>query len=243
MPFVDARTIKMSRVVLSVWGMPKDGKTHFSLTGRKPVYYHSLDVGIQELLPKFKRQRIKVADYQMTEDTDTQVYGPLLKSFHEDYLLALGTPGPGTIVIDTSTQLWQVIQKVKLDGIRAERNKKGGRGEARIFPFDYAEANTYMGGMIRRALQQEQKDVIFIARAKPVYKGGDATGEFEFQGFNETPSIVQATIQIIKREGEDGKPYWVARIDSNRFDPDLNGMEIDNPTLDLVREMFLGEGA
>jgi hypothetical protein len=236
MPFVDARTIKMKRVVLSVWGMPKDGKTHFALTGRKPVYYHSLDVGIQELLPKFRKQRIKVADYSMTEETDVEVYGPLLKSFHEDYLLALRTPGPGTIVVDTATQLWQVINKVKLDGIK--KNRKDGR----ILPFDYADANTYMGGMLRRAMQQNEKDVIFIGRAKPIYIKSESTGVFEFQGFNETPSIVQATLQIIKRENEEGQPFWVARIESNRFDPELNGMELESPTLDLVRELFLGEG-
>lgn len=231
----------MARVVLSVWGMPKDGKTHFSLTGRTPIYYMSLDVGIQEILPKFRKKRIKVADYAMTEETDAQVYGPLLQEFHTDYLTALATPGPGTIVVDTATQLWQIVNKVKLDGVRAERGAGKRGAKAQIYPFDYAEANTYMGGLLRRAMQQNEKDVVFIHRAKPTYTDGKATGAFEFQGFNETPSIVQATIQIIKREDEDGKLGWVARIESNRFDPELSGMELSEPTLALVRDLFLGE--
>lgn len=231
------------RLVLSLWGDAKEGKTHFSLTAPPPIWYINLDFGVDELLHKFPGLDVRRADLEMTEATDASTYKKLLANFHKDYVEAL-TMG-GTVVVDTATQLWQVVQKVKLDAVIEERTeafyakhkKMPEPGEIKLFPFDYADANTYMGGLLRRAAQQRKTNVIFINRAKEDWSSQGPTGTVSFQGFKDTAAIVQMTLKLFtKREGQGDKKTFkvMGKIESCRFDKELEGMELENPDFETL---------
>lgn len=249
MPFIKITPDNLpSRLVLSVCGGPKVGKTHFALTATPPIRYLNLDFGILELLPKFPDLDIEVAHHNMTDDTNPITFGKLLRAFHADYLWALANTPGGTVVVDTATQLWQIIQKINLDdkmdarakAFRAKNKREPDEGEVRLYQYDYAQANTLMAGMLRRAMQQFTTNVVFIHRTKPVYDArGQATGAIEFQGFGETPAIVQMSVMLrsakLATPDDNGQGFQVtAKIESCRFDKELEGFDIVNPTFDIL---------
>lgn len=68
---------------------------------------------------------------------------------------------------------------------------------------------------------------------------GGATGQYQYQGFKETPAIVQASIEkTMKGYGKNAK--LVSRIGPNRFAPELEGMEFDDLDYEMLSAMFLG---
>lgn len=256
--FVDAASVKTERLVMGTSGMTKEGKTHFALTAPDPIYYLNLDYGIDEIIDKFLSAGKKIyrADFEQTEQTDAGTYGKLLRDFHENYLDALSSAGAagGTVIVDTATQIWQIVQVVMLDAVLQEQiaawkrknpNKEPKEGDVRLMQFHYAKANTYMGGLWRRAVQQTKANVIFTHRAKPRYdeSGHIIPGSSVFQGFNETPAIVQFMLRLYSKKEQDddrGTGFTVyGQIESCRFDKDQEGLVIKWPEFDTFRGMFL----
>lgn len=239
------------RLILSLFATEKQGKTHFALTAPEPIYFMNLDYGVQELLgkPQFKEKHIELANHDMTEETDAATYKTLLGAFHRDYTEVLrdGQDG-GTLVVDTGTQLWQMIRVVKLDTVLQERiavwkKKNPSKGEptdadVRLYAYDYADANMYMAGLVRRAIQQTRMNVIFTHKAKEAYTSdGKATGRFEFQGFGDMPYLVQMTIRLHTKRAVDAKPgdyTMMSTIESCRFDKDLEGLSIEDPDFNTI---------
>lgn len=230
MPFT--RTVDpTSRLVVAVWGEPKVGKTHFALTFPEPIRFLNLDFGLRELLPKFSTKDVAWSDLATTSTTDLEESQRILKVFHADYLQAVEEcQHGGTVVIDTATLLWQMVQTVKLHEVRARRGAAKGKSAEEVKPmnFDYAESNTLMGSILRRVLHKPDLNACFIHSCKPKYSdGGERLNAVEFQGFAATPSIAQITMQITK-------PGY-GRIDYCRFDPGLAGMEIGDLSYDELK--------
>lgn len=239
------------RLVLSLWGNTKEGKTHFALGAPRPLRWIDLDMGVLELLGKFPdlasgSGNFTRAAFNMTEQTDAGTFGQLLKDVHAAYLWALANSDGGTVVVDTATQLWQVVQTVKLYDVeqrRIETWKQKHRGaepepgDVRLYPYDYAAANSFYGGLLRRAMQQHKCNVLFLHRSKLEYgPNGQTTGRTLFQGFNETPAIVQTTIQMTRETG--GEKRFVAKIENCRQNPEWAGLTVPNLEWETLREML-----
>jgi hypothetical protein len=221
-----------SRLVVAVWGDAKVGKTHFALTFPEPIRVLNLDFGLRELLHRFSPKDIAWSDLETTATSNLEESQRVLKAFHDDYLAAIEEcQNGGTVVIDTATQLWQIIQTVKLHEVRARRGAAKGKSAEEVKPmgFDYAEANTLMGGLLRRVLHKPNLNACFIHRAKTKYNaaGERLDGVLEFQGYGETPAIAQITMQLTS-------PGF-GRIDYCRFDAGLAGMEIGDLSYDELK--------
>jgi hypothetical protein len=238
----DASELSTGQLVVSPWGIPKSGKTHFAFTFPEPIRVINFDFGIKEVVGKFPGKDIKWADFLITAEPDQhhRILGEAVEAY-EDMLDELKGSG-GTIVIDTITQVWQLVQSVKLETVKNRRAKKKGVDveDVQIHQFDYSQANLYMGSMLRSILDTQYSKVngVFIMRSKKQYAGGDDTGKQEFQGFNETPSIAQITLEILMKGG--------ARVTSNRFDRATEGMVFGTEgdpmgeiSYDYLREMWL----
>lgn len=223
-----------TRHVVSIWGDSKEGKTHLALTFPPPLYFLSLDPGVRELLWKFPGKPVYISDLEMTEKNDPVTYQKLLDQFVTDYVKALLDAGDGTVVVDTATQVWQIVQKVKLHAV-AERREAAFRvkfkkepepGEIKLYPYDYGDANTFMGGLLRRAMLQRTANVVFIHRVREKYnESGQPTGVYGPQWFGETPAITQATIRTYVPQGGKG---FVGQITQCRQNPELRGLEVPN---------------
>lgn len=245
---------KHKRVIASIFGAQKTGKTSLSLTWPKPIIALNLDMGLDEL---FMTRPELFGDVQqkklaMNELTDPETWGVLLNEFHDAYLdaLAYADDVGGTVVVDTTTQLWQVVQCVKIEHVRAARlekamtrtykgnNAETYRAEAieraeKPSQLDWQQANSFMGGLLRRPFHLERVSAVYINRAKPLYDGTQKTDVLEYHGFGEMPAIVQVHIETYKKGGN-----HFARINDCRFNSELAGVEIVDPSFETFADLI-----
>ena len=230
------------RLVVSLWGQPKAGKTHFALSAPDPIEFFDFDLGREGVDHKFKGKSITPHLYEIPlGGLQDQHATELLQKFYREYKVALDALqdlGGGTVVLDTASDLWSVIQAAKLAEVRTRRAKKKvgvDPDDVQVYPYDYSEANLAMANILRAVLFRPDVNGVFIHRAKKVYEGGNETNKLEFQGFGQTPAITQAMVQLFKNtKGRFGK------IEVCRFDPDLESMEVKDLTYDTLRNLMFG---
>ena len=66
----DAKTIKLyPRIILSLCGLEKQGKTHFSLTAPGDIMYFNLDNRMEGVVDKFSGEKtIQIVDINFSDD-------------------------------------------------------------------------------------------------------------------------------------------------------------------------------
>ena len=218
------------RLLVSVWGQEKTGKTSFALTFPPPIYFFDFDLGAECVLPKFKDKEVYYVRYNtklLSDDID--VYQALFNSFKSDLSEALKSNG-GTIVLDSATQIWGLVQKVYLDKIMKRREQKS----QTVFPFDYANANLAYEGIISAVKENNDMNLVLTHRAREVYSSkGQRTGEYEAQQNSRTPYFVQLVIQLSKDKHE-----HIAKIESCRFSSDYEGITLKNLDYDGLKDLL-----
>lgn len=252
MPFTDATKAVDDRLIVSVWGETKRGKTAFSLSFPEPIFYLDFDLQISELLrvrTELLKKAIQRAQYFVPENPTVEEAAIILAGFLDDYQDAceIAAKDNGTVVVDTATILNTLVQKVKVGErvekrlkvlAQKEKDKKAIDPDlVKVFPYDYSDANALMRALLRRPKLYPTLNAVFIHRAREKWaENGAPTGIYEFHGFNETADIVEATIQMKKnRAGQ-----IVGVIGPNRFNQDMEGMEVPNLDYETVKDMFLG---
>lgn len=227
MSWQKAEKLNHDRMVIGVWGAPKTGKTHFALSAPGPIYYHNFDWGIEHHLGKLQGKEVFVASY-LTEGPDLTgaEAKAMLKGFERDYAAALKA-GSGTIVIDTSTQLWQITSKVFLEEIKAKRR------DGQVYPFDYADANAYFQNLINQ-VKNTSMNMVLIQRAQSKYNAsGQDTGEVKQQGNNQIPYLVQVQMHLTK-----DKAAHIGKIEECWDFPELEGVKLTNPDFEAVKKLL-----
>lgn len=243
MPFKRVESTTVKRVIVSLWGQPKEGKTHLALSAPEPVFVQNFDHGFEELLARFPNKWIEHGDYFIPPEFNFEEYERLVLEFEKDfeYALTQADKTGGTAVIDTTTQLWQLVSAYKLEPIKQKRLKLVERRgqdpdvDLKIFPFDYSAPNMMMEGLLRLPYKYPNANVFYINRAKEVYNSkGEATGQWVYQGFNNMPAIAQMTLNVYQERVENPRTKQVeakvyARVDHNRFNKDTRGARIEMP--------------
>ena len=258
--FRQVRPEDQTRLVVGIWGGTKEGKTSLALSFPKPLFLFNFNYGYEAALRLYPND-VYAADYLLDEDTTPERYASVLGDFFRAFRPAvdLAQQHKGTIVIDTATELWQVIQNVDLEQVRQKRfaddQAKGNRAkftsldDVRLYPYDYARANLHMGGLIRRILDRKDVNAVFINKSKGIYDDqGRDTGQIAPQWWGETGSTVQSVMQVFIQSTlppfskPDAKPVPTlhARVDIARFNKAAEGMVVQNPTYDLLKPMLLG---
>lgn len=228
------------RLILSLWGGQKVGKTHFANTFPEPIYNINLDMGTEGVVEKFVRAGRAVFEtiIPMGGQRDSAEWTDLLDLFDERYRTALieANNHSGTVVVDTATQLWNIVQVVKIAQARDERMAavKPRRNEtleaaqdrvSRMGMLDYALANATMGGYLRMAHHHTNASAVFISRAREEFgQGGQRTGNLEYHGFAEMPAIAQMQIMMYR--------HPVTGVHSGRIDVCRDNASIENMLLE-----------
>lgn len=247
MPFtrMDTTAKKPERVVVVAWGLPKEGKTTFALSFPEPLYLLNMDMGAEEIAPQFPGKEIYESKIAVPEQFTTEGYRPVVDGLMEDYKLACveASKRGGSIVVDTSTQMWQAISHYKVETAREARReaaKKKGRDpdDVKDLQTDYGDANLMMGGLIRLVYQFPTLNAVFIDRAKEKYnERGQATGVMVRQGWSELEATAQVVIHISAKTTPDGKFGGVfGKIERSRFAvlQAYMGMDIKNPSYEAL---------
>lgn len=225
-------------LVVAVWGAPKVGKTHFALTFPQPIAVLNLDFGLNEVVRRaFPKAQIMTSDLIAERPGDVQETQHLFQTFFADYKAALEDPAVKTVVVDTATQVKQMIDMIKLDEVRKRKNRKKGKDEdedVQFYPYDYTECNALMSDLLRRGLRAQDTNVVFIHHAQAVYgPNGQELNQIKMQGFKNTSSILPLTIQFYD------PVKHVGRIEYSRGNDQLTGVEIPGMDYAWLREYYL----
>lgn len=220
--------MKTPPIIVSISGEPKSGKTHFCCTAPAPIRFFDFDQGSEAIIGiKFPDAEI-VASQHFLDVWGKEKTLPIWKDFETQYKEALRADnGIQTIVIDTATQLWEVLRLAHFERVQAE----SGTPRKRLQPVEYAEPNSLMKAVIIAA-RAAGKNLIITHYIREVYdEDGKRTGRYEPDQFKSTNGLADIilTIESRKRKGTSGQDAIVT-IQGNRFDREVVGVQLTNPT-------------
>lgn len=244
MPFERVDPTLAGRLVVSVARQTKAGGSHLALTFPEPIYVVNLDFGLEEILPKFKDKAIQVASHNIGEKSTLGEYKKQYAVIKQDWTQAvdLADQFEGTAVLDTSTQLWQLIYTIKLyEATNGDKDKedasKGTKytddtevGLIRALPLFYAAANVEGEYMFRLPLTRKNTNAVLIDRMTPIYSGQQKTDKWERQGYGRMEAIVPYAVELqYNPKPVKGADPRSALITAARSDPSLQGVTIPGP--------------
>jgi len=205
-------------------GMPKTGKTHFSLTFPDPICLYSFDFGADYVAGKFSAKQIEIRKFQPPIVASVRPGKDIIQlrdAFRADFEKALGQ-GFNTIIIDTATALWEIIRWAFTE----ERNRN------QLLARDYGEPNAQMTYSILQP-QYLGINIVLINYLTERWVDDKNTGELKLDGFKKTNGLADIVLQT-DREGKKMRSF----IEVCRFDPELNGEELEPPTYDTLMELL-----
>lgn len=216
--FIDAKTMQTKRrLIASIAGPQKSGKTHLSLTAPGPVAFYDMDIGVEGVVEKFaKEKKIYVSqyDYRMLKGPDPAAIIRMWEKMKEDFIWGLQSPEIATAVVDTGTEMWELIRMARFGKL------------TQVQPYHYGPVNAEFRDLIRLAYTSG-KDVIFTHKMKAEYINDKRTGNLERSGFSDMGFLVQINIVTWYYEGQFG-----ATVQDCRQNPDMAGMELTGEMLD-----------
>lgn len=237
MPFRTAKEVGITPLPLRInlWGEQKTGKTQFSLTFPRPMHYFNFDHGFRELLLKHPewQEDFYFENYYLPANPTLEQGEEALQKFVDDWQEAAAVEG-GTMVLDTATDLKELVSFVKMSQKLEEKIKKAEALALRkkesfdpdlvqIMRPDYAPRNALMRAILSLPSLTDHKNVVYVWKAREKYSGnGQPTGQFEGDLFKDAPYIAQATIAR-RRLGFGKNVTFTTVIEDNRFEPSLNG--------------------
>lgn len=228
--FLDAKTIKTKdRLIVSICGMEKCGKTHFALTAPSPIATFSTDVGEEGVVQKFRDKDVSVMYLKRLNEDDPDIAGQSAEEFNRfrtAYLRLLRGKDVKTIVWDTATEIWELLRLARFGRL------------TQVMPYQYGPVNAEFRALIREAYKYD-KNLILLHKMRPVYINDKRVDKYEKAGFGDTGFLVQlnAEIQYDKDEEE-----FVLRIEDCRHNPFMAGEELSGPMCDfeILKSLILG---
>lgn len=208
------------RLIMSINGLEKQGKTHFALTAPGPVAYLDFDMGSEGVLHKFTGDKdILVSTHDIPKDPSTDGgfnYDKAWKKFYNSFKKALEHPQVRSVVVDTGTEMWELLRMARFGKL------------TQVKPHHYGPVNAEMQELIRMAYELD-KNLILIHKMKQQYVDDKFNGKYEAAGFKNTPFLVQINAETSFEDG-----VFTLRVVDCRHDMGLAGMELegcDFPTL------------
>ncbi len=205
---------QIKRIIMSIEGPEKEGKTHFSLTAPAPLALINIDNGLEGVKEKFLSQK-EIYTHQVEIPStlggavDVGECEKLWDSCKGAYLDALGTKGLKSLVMDTATEMWELIRLARFGRL------------TQVMPFNYGPVNAEFRDLIRAAYNSD-KNVIFIHMIKPKYINDERTHEMERAGFGDMGYLVQANV-LMRRDVDAG---FVLHIKNCRQNPEVAGLDL-----------------
>ena len=198
------------RLVASVSGREKTGKTHFALTAPDPIFFINIDIGTEGVIEKFQAQgkKIYVYDVRVPRTAKQEVYVPMwenLKAIFQKVYQA----GVGTVVVDSDTEAFELARLAKFGKL------------SQVLPHNYVEVNNEYREILRLAFDSTMNSV-FLHKMKAKYVNDKRTNEFEPSGFGDMEYNSQVNV-LMYREDTDEGPEFSAFIKDCRHNPNVNG--------------------
>ena len=228
--FKKADAVVYPRLVLSVEGLPKHGKTHLALTAPDPIAYLNLDNSLESVIHKFAtNKQVFVSNYDAPvnpkdayPDIDKTI--AVWQQLKQDFMTALSS-GVRTVVVDTCTEMYELVRLARLGKL------------SQVQPFQYGLPNYEFKALLDEAVKNTKVNTIFLHKMKDKYVKEKRTGEYERAGYSGMSYIVQAFLRVFY--DEDG--FNLEVLDS-RHEKSLAGMVLtgnDVCTYQTIASMLL----
>lgn len=209
----------LPRIIMSIEGMEKMGKSHFALSAPGPIGFFNLDEGTEGVIEKRKKEKeIYIIDLQVpdtakyNEKEVTELSRVEWGRFNAAFSGLLAGTEVRTLIVDTATELRE-LQLMSWYGKSTQ-----------IMPYMYRGPNAEFRKLIRGTLKYN-KNVIFLHKMKSVYVNDKRTGEWELSGFNDTGYLVQVNTRVYRYDIADGGDFAIY-IKDCRQNPEMAGQEL-----------------
>ena len=205
------------RKTIVIAGREKQGKTNFALTAPDPIAHFNLDVGLEGVIEKFRKDKvIYTHDYPYRTEMGASTMAiaqPIWEKFKADYKFFLNSKEIRTIVWDTESEAFDLLRYARLGTLALPRDVS----------YKYGPVNAEFREMIRTAFASD-KNLIIIKKMKDEYIKDVRTGGDEPAGFKDMSYLVQVNL-IDYRDGLDG-PFHI-QVENCRQNPDVAGMDLE----------------
>lgn len=198
------------RLIVSIMGREKQGKTHVGFTAPGPIAAFDFDYGQEGVIHKFaKDKRIYTSEFRIGE-ISAEKFNVEWERYKKEYRAALNEKELRSLIIDTNTELWELARMAKFGKL------------TQVMPHQYGPVNAEMRGLIRDAYSSD-KNVIFLHKMSEQYVNNSPTGRYVMAGFKDTPYSVQVNCLVWREEG--GGDFHLEVTDC-RQNPDVAGMDL-----------------
>lgn len=211
--FVKAGTEPARRMVISLDGAPKDGRTHFCLTAPGPISLHSFDLGYEGVVEPFAATK-DIYPFNYTVPMTTRLPGSGLTTLAdpaarvwEDFVydFRAAVEQMRTVVVDSMSVAWELCRLARLGKL------------TQVLPVQYTAVNAEFRQLVQFALAAPNKpNVIFIHRLKAEYKDDKKTGNFERAGFGDIDADVQSVLRTSRDYSKEGIDQFSVTIQECR---------------------------
>ena len=158
-----------------------------------------------------EKKEIFIASYNYRNATDVKEWNDTLEKLVANYHTALRDARIRTIIIDTATELWELMRLARFGKL------------SQVQPHHYGPVNAEFRDILRKAYDTD-KNLILVHKQKPEYINDKRTGGVERAGFGDIPYIVQ--VNMVVGRDEDGFYFQVRDCRPNEA---LAGVEMREP--------------
>lgn len=222
------KSIVCPRIIISVCGLEKQGKTHLALTAPGPMALFNMDVGLEGVINKFCDDK-EIYPYDLrvpapTRATAKEEAEQEWNRFVDIWTQMMDLRSVRTLVVDTATELWDLARVAYFGKLN------------QVKPHNYVEVNAEFRRIIRMPFESSDKNVILLHKMKKRYVNEKWDGSYERAGFNDVGFLVQADCQIhrlykrhMKERGFDVEPPFALEILESRHNPRLAEQTFEGP--------------
>lgn len=218
--FVRFAAVTPARLIMSVDGLPKEGKTHFTLTAPDPIAIHDFNFGLEGVIerPEFAEKEIYRFEYQvpisarLPGSSFTSLVDPATKIWDE-YVrnFRASLEKMKTCIVDTGSEVWDLCRIARLGKL------------SQVPPVQYTAVNAEFRQLTQLALCQNRCNVIFTHKVKPEYKNDQKTGAMERAGFGDMEYDVQTVLKASRDYGKAGVEQFSVEVLSCRANLEASG--------------------
>jgi hypothetical protein len=192
--FVEADSkIQRRRIICSVEGQEKEGKTHWAFTAPAPIAYINIDTGGEGVVEKFKAAGKEILEMKIDSPDDSggenvvrtrsvPVWNQIAHGWRS------GLAHARTTIVDTGTEAWEILRLARFGKV------------TQIMPHHYGPVNAEFRRLIRESYDSDS-NLILIHKQKKQYVNDKWSGKYERSGFNDIGFGVQV-LMYSYREAE-----------------------------------------
>jgi hypothetical protein len=206
------------RLLVVITGHDKRGKTHFGLTAPTPSLIISSDIGTEGVVDQFVKSGKEIYEYHWALPSKQEKAKALFDKVTEVYYAALEDKNIRSVIIDTESELWELLRLYKFGKLD------------KIPSYKYGEVNAIAKRMYKKAYDH-QKNLVLLRKYKKKYVGAEWHGDYEPSGYNDIDYIVQAVLTADRypRSKDETNPDFFITIDKSRHASEKEGTVLEGP--------------